>query len=242
MSTSLVIVNVEYTGGCIDFLTSCRDGLSEDPLAKKRVTFGQDSSTPKVSSPGRQEKQNKTLAKKVDRRIEELELLHRRTGTASNIRPVNGHRLKLDSSRQLKRKWESILDPNIKFTDLSDPQRSTTAVFEDTIDIDDEEIPEVYDILNTTLRSPPSDTNYSNSEVDSLIRAVPLDQTFGMMAPISPPRRDQEDRVVSLPSTQLKEARGQNSLPKKRIRYEYQDDDGGSRLLSPPVSASLTCY
>ena len=238
MSTSLVNVNLEHMGGSINFLPSCRDGLPEHPPAKKRVTSEQGSLTSKASYSGRKEKQDKTLVKKVDRRIEELEALHRRTGTASNIRPV-----KLGPSRQLKRKWEPNLDSTFKFTDLSDPQRSTTAVFEDAIDIDDEEIPEAYDIFNTTLRSPSSDTNYSNSEVDSLIRAVPLNQTFGMMAPISSPRRDQEDHAVSFPSTQLKhgrEARKQNSPPKKRIRSEYRDDDGESRLLSS-VSASLIC-
>jgi len=237
----LVNGNLVHMRGRTDFLPSCRDGLREHPPATKRAISGQHSSKSKASSLGRKQKEGKTLVEKVDRRIEELESLHRRTGTASSI-----HRLKLDSSRQLKLKYKPILDSSFKFTDLSDPQRST-AVFEDTIDLDDEEIPEAYDILNTTLRSPPSDTNYSNSEVDSLIRAVPSNQTFGMMKTSISPRCDQEDHAVSRPSRppiQLKHGRDagkQNSPPKKRIRYEYQDDDGEFRLLSPPVSASLIC-
>ncbi|KAG6833676.1 hypothetical protein H0H87_002872 [Tephrocybe sp. NHM501043] len=159
----------------------CRDGLPAKP--KKRTSFA----SPALQSPRRLQVQEasgvikpKTAStrKTVDWRLEQLEYLHERTNVSSNLQLSTRHRLKLDSPSALKRKQKPIPDFKIEYTDLKDSLATEKSSYDsvELDDSDDNDLPEASGIsLGNKTRAPPSDNDYCNSDIDSLILTVPLD-------------------------------------------------------------------
>lgn len=88
--------------------------------------------------------------------------------------------MKPDAPEQLTRKPRPFRDFNVQFADLNDTRPQTKGVEDHGNCADDDDLPKSHDILRTVstaieAHTPPSETNYSNSDIDSLIRAVPLD-------------------------------------------------------------------
>ena len=115
----------------------------------------------------------------TERKFKDLEALHEQTST---LKLTKGQRLKVNSQKQIRRQRRPFHGFDITFADLSDPlsKSNTEAAYHPDDEDDGEDLPEVHDILNTIstsveARTPSSDMNYSNSEVDSLIRAIPSD-------------------------------------------------------------------
>ena len=120
-----------------------------------------------------------TLA--VNLKSNDLEKLHEKSNVISNLKLRQGHQLKLDSEEQRRRKHRPFRDFNIKFADLNDSRPQTDETEYHGNNLNDDELPEPQDILKSvstaTEVQTPSETNYSNSDFDSLIRAVPLDDS-----------------------------------------------------------------
>lgn len=173
-------------------LHSCRDGLAEPPPSSKK----RNANVAEKSKTGTNQSSHMstgvhmvpadvipTKSKKhfvqPDRRLEQLESLHERTNVKSSLQLPDGKRLKLDASDQPNRKRKPVPDFDIEFTDLNDEKISNMHRIADDIDADETDLPEPYDLLNPIPISgskctPSSDTNYSNSETDALIRDLPL--------------------------------------------------------------------
>ncbi|KAG5637130.1 hypothetical protein H0H81_005659 [Sphagnurus paluster] len=232
MPTSLVSA-IWAMFDCIESAFSCREGLP-DKLKKRAV--GKPILEPSTQQTSQAQKTAKpklaSTRKATDRSIQQLESLHDRSSAASNIMLSPGHRLKLDSRTELmKKKKKPIPDFTIDLTELKDPQAATvTQYYLKDID-DDDELPEAPDMKSVhsiagILRTPPSETSYSNSDIDSLIRAVPLDELVKVSTPIrkitasrkrshvTPPRR------TTLPGRPSPRHVVFASPPKKRCRYE----------------------
>jgi ATP-dependent DNA helicase HFM1/MER3 len=116
----------------------------------------------------------------ADCKYNDLQRLHDKMNVTKNLKLPQGHRLKLDPPEQLRRKHRPFRDINIEFADLNDAHLETDESEHQENDTDNDDLPESHDILKKVSaaiseRTPPSETNYSNSEIDSLIRAVPLD-------------------------------------------------------------------
>lgn len=113
------------------------------------------------------------------RRLQDLESLHLRTNVTSNLKLSPGHRLKLDPPEQLKRKRKPIPDFDIDFADLNDSQIPKISAYDETPIDGEEDLPEAHDMFKEVstagFKTPPSETSYSNSDIDSLIRNIPLD-------------------------------------------------------------------
>lgn len=191
-------------------------------------------------------KDKMTVARKsTDRKLGDLEKLHERTNVTTNLKLSEGQRLKLDSPDELKRKQKPLPDFKLELADLNDPRPSNTASYEmKDIYYDDDDLPEAQDITKAipskfTERSPPSDTNYSNSDIDSLIRAAPLDEIEmkHFENPQGPLKRKASEKYrgrVCRPETAMKRARLSASSPAKRVRYT----DNVKADNSPPATAS----
>jgi ATP-dependent DNA helicase HFM1/MER3 len=110
----------------------------------------------------------------------DLQRLHDKTNVTKSLKLPQGHQLKLDRPEQLRRKRRPFRDFDIEFADLNDMHPETDESEPQENNTDNDDLPESRDILKTVSaaineRTPPSETNYSNSDIDSLIRAVPLD-------------------------------------------------------------------
>ncbi|KAL6301585.1 hypothetical protein BKA93DRAFT_452267 [Sparassis latifolia] len=123
---------------------------------------------------------------KPDARLQQLDSLHEQTNVKENLKLPEGRRIKLDSqcSTDIRDKGKRRAKPNfdLEFSCLHDEAAARLDITELTDDSDDD-LPDARDILDgysTHLKrqkqppSDPSETNYSNSEVDALIRAVPV--------------------------------------------------------------------
>ncbi|KAF8892445.1 hypothetical protein BD779DRAFT_1670146 [Infundibulicybe gibba] len=109
--------------------------------------------------------------------LEALESLHGRTNTEFNLKLSRGQRLKLDSPTQLKKRHKMQPDFKIELADLNDTGPPNPPLYElaELGDGEDEDLPEPHEILTanpSNVASSP-ETSYSNSEIDSLIRALP---------------------------------------------------------------------
>ncbi|KAG6900410.1 hypothetical protein C0993_011103 [Termitomyces sp. T159_Od127] len=119
-----------------------------------------------------------TLTRKTkDRRLEKLELLHRQSNISHNLQLSPGHRLKLESSAELKRKRKPIPDFKLDYTELNELRKMNRTDY-DSADLDDDEddLPEAAEILSVDMSQKHlSATSFANSDSDSPILTVPLD-------------------------------------------------------------------
>ncbi|KAF8077800.1 Sec63 Brl domain-containing protein [Lyophyllum atratum] len=214
----------------------CRDGLADKP--KRRGSAGktvlESPKRPATRPIAVSAKAEKSTRKPTDRRLEELESLHSRSNVTTNLKLSPGHRLKLDRASELKRKRKLIPDFNIEFTVLRDSQAAKTTGY-DSADIEeDDDLPEAFDILQTLATHPrpwtsPSENTYSNSDMDSLIRAVPLDDIEVSTTEHLKDGEENEKQHKAISKSELTPSpdhsmRGRSarsiSPPRKRRRYE----------------------
>ncbi|TRM59292.1 Sec63 Brl domain-containing protein [Schizophyllum amplum] len=149
----------------------CRDGLPAPPLGiRKRPSAGKNDPR---SPATRQEKTTKKTpvkkaptkaAQKEDRRLQDLDELHRNANVSENIGINHGKRIKVNSNPPLK------LSPS---PDIAPSPRSPLLEYKDIQDEDDE-LPDPLDILRTMPTKQSSD-NYSDSELDALMMKIPSD-------------------------------------------------------------------
>jgi ATP-dependent DNA helicase HFM1/MER3 len=173
--------------------TSCRDGLSEPPASRKHIT--NTTATADKSKAEAADVDESLLAKtnpkkapaRSDQALQQLETLHESTNVKKSIGIRDGNRLKLDNypsspARPTRRRPKAPL-PNFEltFADLDDnPLAGKYNLDED--DDDDDDLPDIHDLLHPTQtaiakpkRTSSPVSNYSNSEIDALIRDIPLD-------------------------------------------------------------------
>ncbi|KAF7337997.1 ATP-dependent DNA helicase MER3 [Mycena venus] len=210
----------------------CREGLAELPKQpKKRVEASTTSSSKaewtSVASPPHSKKPKKAN-NRPDPTMENPERLHERTNV--NLKLPEGGRLKLEPASELKRKRRPPINFNVELTELSDGKPATSYAIADLDDDDD--LPEPYELLKsaTKRREPSPETNYSDSEMDSLIRHAPLNLMEDMIdhAVLSPtPLKQDTNKGVqkALPLTPLPSRKRNPSLeevlpPPKRSRCE----------------------
>jgi hypothetical protein len=239
-------------------LSSCRDGLSELPHpSKKRASITakkvktEHSVALSDAKPVPPKIKMTTARKTTDRKLNDLQTLHERTNVTGNLKLSESHRLKVDSPDQLKRKRKPLPGFKLELADLNDPHPSNTISYElNDIDADDDDdLPEAHDITKAigpsiTEQIPSSDTNYSNSDIDSLIRAVPLDEIKyrDFKASHDIPFKNKASKkysgkhgtLASNSETPMKRARltGAISPPAKRVRYANSNSDSPSRASS----------
>ena len=175
------------------YLQSCRDGLDKPPpWTKKRVeqAFSKENNDKtQQKNPGNVQQireddaQHRTKPKqkpKPDNRLEQLNHLHRSTNVNDRLALTDGHRLKVEESAvsfsQYRAKGKPKPNFDLDFSQL--PDKESAIQLAGSLD-SDSELPDVSDILvatNTkTKRKTPSSTDYSDSEMDSLIGKIPLD-------------------------------------------------------------------
>ncbi|KAF8205795.1 hypothetical protein K438DRAFT_2014648 [Mycena galopus ATCC 62051] len=220
----------------------CRDGLPEpSKQPKKRVEASSNSKAEwtSVGSPTPSKKPKKPKSG-PDAAMESLERLHERTNVSLKL--PEGGRLKLEPTSELKRKRRPI-NFNVELTQLSDGQPTTSYAFPDLKDDDD--LPAPHELLNapksgTRNREPSPETNYSDSEIDSLIRHAPLDfmDNISNQALLSP-RRPKQDAskgvqkplpLTPVPSRKRNPSSEQILPPPKRPRFDVGTSRGFSSL------------
>ncbi|KAF7363796.1 ATP-dependent DNA helicase MER3 [Mycena sanguinolenta] len=197
----------------------CRDGLAEPPKLKKRAeaspkkrTAGSDGSKThwtSIASPPQSKKATKT--KNVDSTMENLERLH-------------------ECTNRTQAQAETPINFNVELTQLGDGQPPTSYAIPDLKDDDD--LPEPHELLKSSAkrRGLSPETNYSDSEIDSLIRHVPLDLIENFANPAPPPPRPSKQIASKVmpkplpstpPPTRKRYADSEEAHPPpKRSRFE----------------------
>ncbi|KAF7322399.1 DEAD/DEAH-box DNA helicase [Mycena chlorophos] len=237
----------------------CRDGLPEPPRAPKKRT-GDDDHTGTSTAPA---KKTSKATPKPDTTIQQLEKLHERTNVALKL--PQGSRLKLPSSsssasperskpkqqhqqQQQQRKRKPNLDFTVELTDLTDgapPATTLTPAFDMH---DDDDLPEAHELLlratqrrNVNAAAAQSDTSYSDSEMDSLIRKAPSEllrtgtknksKSGGGKSASSSSRKkddDDDDVVVLTPAVRKRKERAvpeKSPRPAKKAHFEIDIDE-----------------
>ncbi|KAK7038046.1 ATP-dependent DNA helicase MER3 [Favolaschia claudopus] len=147
----------------------CREGLAEPPKSSKKRSEA--ISTHKtewtaIASPPHSKK-----PKKSDNMMEDLENLHQRSNVSLKL--PEGGRLKLDSTSS-KRKERPPLNFNVELSQLTDETPTTSFTVPALKDDDDDLLaPDQLLTASRNQRESSPETNYSDSEIDSLIRRAP---------------------------------------------------------------------
>ncbi|KAJ7172122.1 Sec63 Brl domain-containing protein [Mycena filopes] len=216
----------------------CRDGLTEPPKQPKKRAGTTDDPKPDCSpaaSPIHSKKPKKPV-KRPDDTMQNLERLHERSNVSLKL--PEGGRLKLEPTSDLKRKQRPPINFNLELTQLSDGKPTTSYTVADLKDDDEDDLPAPHELLMPTKfatkkRHPSPETNYSDSEIDSLIRHAPLEimqiEDFvedSAMPPTAPEPDATRAARKPLPRTPLPSSRKRNpsaeeNLPQsKRSRLE----------------------
>lgn len=198
-----------------------------------------------------------------DARLQHLETLHEHTNVSENLKLSSGRRIKLQDQRtaktQSKGKQNAVPNFDINFMRLNDGDPSIPDLSE--VDGSDVDLPEPRELLNAHIGSMQqgercsdlSETDYSNSEIDALIRVVPLcDSQDGDDPDKNGPTGDCARRTSTLPqhpprqatpysSPDRKRKRGGDSAPStpKRSRSSNKHSDAPS--ISFPVQTRKVC-
>ncbi|KAG6860958.1 hypothetical protein C0995_005622 [Termitomyces sp. Mi166 len=200
----------------------CRDGLPEKP--KRRPSAGRPVESPKkqqnrITTEITKPKASISSRRTKDSRLEQLESLHEQSNVSNNLQLSPGHRLKLESLVGLKRKRKPIPDFKINYTELKEPYRIRTGY--DSIEMDDDDdLPETVGIDHS--QTPPSETSYPNSDIDSLIRAIPLDDE--LLTTASGGLESETSDRRPLASSNKRKKTIEPNISNKRIRSEGLPD------------------
>ncbi|KAI0950168.1 hypothetical protein AcV7_008716 [Taiwanofungus camphoratus] len=164
-----------------------------------------------------------------DARLQHLETLHEHTNVSENLKLSSGRRIKLQDQRtaktQSKGKQNAVPNFDINFMRLNDGDPSIPDLSE--VDGSDVDLPEPRELLNAHIGSMQqgercsdlSETDYSNSEIDALIRVVPLcDSQDGDDPDKNGPTGDCARRTSTLPQHPPRQATPYSSPDRKRKR------------------------
>ncbi|KAJ6490475.1 hypothetical protein DFH09DRAFT_1003499 [Mycena vulgaris] len=227
----------------------CRDGLAEPPKQPKKRTESKKDSSPPASPV--QPKKSKKTNQRLDSTMQDLERLHERTNVRLKF-PERG-RPKLEPTSELKRKHRPPINFNVELTELSDGEPPVSYGIAD-LDDDDDDLPAPHELLKpansvTKKQQPSPETNYSDSELDSLIRHVPSDlmQDIDMPVTSSKPLKQHMQVHKPLLSTPLPSRKRNQSPedilpPPKRFRFDVRSRQSSSpparweRVKNEPVS------
>ncbi|KAF9246342.1 P-loop containing nucleoside triphosphate hydrolase protein [Melanogaster broomeanus] len=117
--------------------------------------------------------------------LQQLDSLHKNADIAHNLRLTKGQRLKLTDDSKNAKPSKVVPNFDLQLTTLrrsrSPPLK--TAPMADNCDV----LPLISEMLEQDETT--SETNYSNSEIDAMIRDVPLDNPTPVQAPSTPKRR-----------------------------------------------------
>ncbi|KAH7911400.1 hypothetical protein BJ138DRAFT_1238398 [Hygrophoropsis aurantiaca] len=163
----------------------CRDGLPDPPRSSKKQHATSDANVSETSqaldnkptqvfhlsdNPSLK-KQKKT---KIDQAMQQLVNLHKNAGTDRKIKLPQGRRLKVDNHKLLTDKQKRIPNFDLELATLRCSASPSTKIQSDIVS-DDDDLLTITELLDVGKASH-SDTNYSNSEMDALIRDLPLDE------------------------------------------------------------------
>ncbi|OCH92100.1 P-loop containing nucleoside triphosphate hydrolase protein, partial [Obba rivulosa] len=120
-----------------------------------------------------------------NRQMEQLDALHENIGVVESIKLNKGHRLKLDDSATSDARsiGKARATPNFNL-DFMCLDHEKSAVIDIKSGDSDDELPEPHELLDTykqpsrgrpSLPTPVSESDYSNSEIDALIRELPAE-------------------------------------------------------------------
>ncbi|KAJ7085715.1 Sec63 Brl domain-containing protein [Mycena belliarum] len=207
----------------------CRDGLAEAPKQpKKRAEPVCDPK--KDLSPAASPVQDKKTKKRPDQTMQDLERLHERTNVSLKL--PEGGRLKLEPANGSKRKNRPPINFSVELTQLDDEEPSVSYGIADLKEDDDDDLPEPHELLKPAAKKqqePSSETNYSDSELDSLIRHAPSELMQDITKPpavSSKPLKEYMKAARPLLSTPPSRKRNQDSeigLPApKRPRFNLK--------------------
>ena len=248
---------------------SCRDGLSEPPAPKKRNPVA-DKSNPKPmmsdksSSPfSRATQSSHTTWSKAKTKtpgqtndiMQQLENPHESAKDQKRTRIPEGQRLKLDkpsiSATGSSRRRHKPPPPNfeLNFADLNDSP-SASQYHIPVNDDDDDDLPDIHDLLNAyqpsdAMSGQKKSSDYSNSEIDALIRDIPLDDD-AELADDSYIHGDLDSwRPLSRPVTPLPSRKRprepENEQPKKRFDTRINTASERFTSSSPVLQPSKVC-
>ncbi|KAF9227710.1 P-loop containing nucleoside triphosphate hydrolase protein [Gyrodon lividus] len=175
----------------------CQEGLLEPPRAsKKRQPMNTEDSVGKIVAPQQSATTARSKADDVQKRqtqtnqvvtvnrpkshkrypsLQQLESLHQNAYTAHNIRPIERQRSKLTDSPKNARPSTAVPNFDLQLMTL---RRSRSPAPKTAPANDDCDLPLISEILEQDKTT--SETNYSNSEIDAMIRDMPSDS----LAPI----------------------------------------------------------
>ena len=172
---------------------------------------------------------------KPDRRLEDMEALHKSTNTRGNLNLKEGQRLKVENKFKPKPP-KALPNFDIHLADIGDAHLASS-VFLDR-NSDDEILPDPSEITKAPKQVPSSDHSFSNPEMDDLIRDMPIEVA-------DPSRRSEASIPRSAPSSQSltslmnqkrTETKQKSERPAKRLKTSHLD---GSKTASTPPLATL---
>ncbi|KAJ3970368.1 hypothetical protein EV361DRAFT_802192 [Lentinula raphanica] len=162
----------------------CREGLRDPPRARTG-TVAKPASKPNVDDIEDQGKSRSFTSKntktstanqtkpnpRIDNTLNDIDRLHKSTNVQSNLKLRDGHRLKLEPSpeaRSTKRKKGPAPDFNIKFANITETSTDDPAQNDENLLAPHE------DMTAHKKRAHSPEDDYSNSELDALIRDIPF--------------------------------------------------------------------
>ncbi|KZV62156.1 P-loop containing nucleoside triphosphate hydrolase protein [Peniophora sp. CONT] len=240
-----------------------KDKAAPSKASISEVTTAKPNPKPKPKVKAKEPKEPPNPNRGMDKKIKQLNALHERAGVTSNLNIANGKRITLASTlsdaeppKPVKRKPKPKPDFDVKWAVLEDEPASPDVEVDELLSSEDE-LPDVSTLLSTTPKgkekergaskpslkppaksSPHSSTTYDNSEIDSLIRAMPVDDVIDLSG-----SQDDEDKMIvdpapsvsSPPSKPAAKRKGDatssegSSRSVKRVRYALPEDSSPPR-------------
>jgi hypothetical protein len=225
---------------------SCRDGTPD--LKKSRVTDNK----PKAKAIQRNNKPAKAKAKRndtrADRSFHDLESLHERTNVENSLKISEGRRLKLGGGGESKPNRKAVPNFDIELADIADDDDDDDDEVEIVGSFDncqDDELPEPSEMMKPPKRMPSPEDDFSDSDVDMLIREVPIDPGSPHLARISYGTLAQVHNTLAskanTPPPSLKRGREEQVIADNTKRSRRHMDFAREKPLSPLKVCLLFC-
>ena len=120
--------------------------------------------------------ETKTRKIKADRRFREVETLHQSTNVQGNLKLAEGQRLKVENNGKLQCKPKARPNFDIELMNIDDDCSAIPTINILDSDSDNDVLPEPSQIAKPSNRIPSSESSYPGSDIDMLIRDVPIEQ------------------------------------------------------------------
>ena len=201
---------------------SCRDGITVSDNKKRNSSIFKDNQT-------RRNREAEHKKAKPDRRLEDMEVLHKSTNTRGSLKLKAGQRLKMENNPKLK---QPKIVPNfdIELADIGDDTHIGSPLFLPDCLSDDELMPGPSEITKASAlkQKLSSDHSFSNPEMDDLIRDMPIEVTETSF------KRPSIPRVTSTypPETHPKRVGAMQDSGRHNKRLKTSEPDSGKRSSS----------